>query len=168
VRTRSVLARGCALVAIVGWSASAEAFQGYPLVVDKWLGTSGLIEKIEPPTGCQLCHVSDQGGTVDLRPFGDLLVETYGIQRTAEEDTVLAAALDGLQSANPTLFADIQHGMDPNTDPALTAHELPQPEYGCSLGAPRPRNEEPWSGWFVALVLAAWAARMGRARSRQQ
>lgn len=130
---RLLVVRGSVLAVVVGWSATASAFMGYPAVVDKWLGTSGLIEMVEKPTGCQLCHVSPQGGTVELSPFGDLLVSNYGLPRTGEEDTVLMGALAGVQAANPTIFADMQHGMNPNTDPALTAQQLPQPEYGCAM-----------------------------------
>ncbi len=61
-----------------------------------------------------------------------MLVSSYGLQRTAEQDSVLMGALAGVQASNPALFADMQHGMAPNTDPALTAQQLPQPEYGCA------------------------------------
>jgi len=134
MRARALIACGCAFAAVVDWSAAASAYQGYPPIVDAWLGADGgLIQAIEPPMGCELCHVSDQGGTVELKPFANLLVAGYGLPKTAEEDTALMGALAGLEAADPTLYKDMQHGIDPNTDPALTAQELPQPEYGCSV-----------------------------------
>jgi hypothetical protein len=140
MRARAIV-RGCVLAGVLGWSATASAFMGYPAVVDTWLGKSGLIQMIEAPMGCELCHVSDQGGTVELRPFGNLLVANYGLPRTAEEDAVLMGALAGLEALNPKIYTDMQHGLDPNTDPALTAEELPQPEYGCSVA--RTRSDGP-------------------------
>jgi len=38
--------------AVIVWSATARAYEGYPVVVDTWLGTPGLIEMIEKPMGC--------------------------------------------------------------------------------------------------------------------
>jgi hypothetical protein len=141
----------------------ADAYRGYPPIVDTWLGKDGLVEKIEPTMGCQLCHVSDQGGTVELKPFGNLLVASYALPKTAEEDAALMGVLVELKAANPMLYADMQKSIDPNDDPALTAHELPQPEYGCSAGTAA--NAPPWSAILLAIVpLAAGLRRLRRAR----
>jgi hypothetical protein len=138
---------------------------GYPNVVDTWLDKGGLIQKIEPTMGCQLCHVSDIGGTVELKPFGNLLVASYALPKTAEQDAALMGALAELKAANPTLYADMQKGIDPNDDPALTAHELPQPEYGCAAAtAPRaPR----WNTILLAIVPLAAGLRRPRQRARR-
>jgi hypothetical protein len=165
MRTRAIVVRGCVLAGALGWSATASAFMGYPAVVDTWLGKSGLIQTIEPPMGCELCHVSDQGGTVELRPFGDLLVANYGLPRTAEEDTVLMGALAGLKAANPKLFTDMQHGVEPNTDPALTAEELPQPEYGCSVARAKSGGPLGIGILFAGLPLACALRRRRRDRA---
>ena len=165
MRPNALVARGCVVVSLVAWSATADAYMGYPPVVDTWLGKDGLVQKIEPTMGCQLCHVSDQGGTVELKPFGNLLVASYGLPKTAEEDAALTGALAELKAANAILYADMQKGIDPNEDPALTAHELPQPEYGCSAGtapdAPR------WSAILLAIVPLAAGRRGSRRPARR-
>jgi hypothetical protein len=163
VRPNALVVQGCVLASLVAWSATADAYMGYPSVVDTWLGKDGLVQKIEPTMGCQLCHVSDVGGTVELKPFGNLLVASYALPKTAEEDSALTGVLVELKAANPMLYADMQKGIDPNDDPALTAHELPQPEYGCSAGtAP---SAPPWSTILLAIVpLAAGFRRLRRAR----
>ncbi len=160
-----VFALACALGAI-GWSTDARAYQGYPDVVDQWLGADGgLIQAIDKPMGCQLCHVSPEGATVELKPFPNLLVASYGLTKTAEQDTELMGALAGLKAANPMLYSDMQRGIDPNTDPALTAQELPQPEYGCSAGTVDRRDGPSWVGLLAILPLAG-ALRRSRRLSR--
>lgn len=165
VRPRALVVQGCVLASLVTWSAMADAYMGYPPLVDTWLGKDGLVQKIEPTMGCQLCHVSDQGGTVELKPFGNLLVASYALPKTAEEDSALMGVLAELKDANPMLYADMQKGIDPNDDPALTAHELPQPEYGCSAGtapgAPR------WSALLLAIVPLVAGLRMPRRAARR-
>ena len=158
------MVRVCVVAAAIAWSAPARAFMGYPPVVDKWLGKDGLVETFEKPMGCQLCHVSDQGGTVQLRPFGNLLVASYGVTKTAEQDTVLMGALAGVKAENPTLFKDMQNGLDPNVDPALTAQELPQPEYGCSTARTHPRDARAEILTLLALVPLARVFRRPRRR----
>ncbi len=164
MRPRAI-ALGCVLAAI-GWCATAGAYQGYPDVVDQWLDADGgLIQSIDQPMGCQLCHVSDQGGTVELKPFPNLLVASYGLTKTAEQDAVLLGALTGLKAANPMLYTDMQHGIDPNTDPALTAQELPQPEYGCAVTRADAPDDPTWVALVAMLPLAA-ALRRARRLSR--
>jgi hypothetical protein len=166
-RAGALLGRLCVVAAVIGWSATAKAYMGYPVVVDTWLGTAGLDEMIEPPMGCQLCHVSDQGGTVELKPFGNLLVATYGLPKTAEEDAALMGVLAGVKAANPTLFKDMQKGIDPNGDPALTAQELPQPEYGCSTAGRTAGGGAPWLAVLFATVPLAGALRRSRRARRR-
>jgi hypothetical protein len=158
----ALIARGCIVTSLLAWSATASAFMGYPPIVDKWLGKDGLVEMLEKPTGCQLCHVSDQGGTVDLRPFGNLLVAQYGLPKNAEQDTVLMGVLAELEAANQPLFEDMQKGIDPNTDPALTAQALPQPQYGCA--AADPRTQRGWPSVILGMLPLALAFRRRRRR----
>jgi len=119
--------------AVIVWSATARAHEGYPVVVDTWLGTPGLIEMIEKPMGCQLCHVSDQGATVELQPFGNLLVARYGLPRTAEQDAALMGALAALRQTTRPLRGHAAR-IDSNGDPALTARRFRQPEYALRHG----------------------------------
>lgn len=161
MKTGALVAHVCVLASLVAWSPSASAYMGYPPVVDTWLGKPGLVEKMEPPMGCQLCHVSDQGGTVELKAFGNLLVSQYALPTTAEEDSALMGVLAEVKAANPTLYADMQDSIDPNDDPALTAHELPQPEYGCSTG-PLRRAGRPWPAIVLGLISLAAARRRSR------
>jgi hypothetical protein len=163
VKRGALVLSGCIVASLVAWSATGRAFDGYPALVDTWLGKEGLIQKIEPPMGCQLCHVSDQGGTVELRPFGNMLVASYGLPTTAMQDATLMGVLAELKAADPTLFADMQEGIDPNGDPALTAHELPQPEYGCSTAGAGPRGGATrWPSMLLAIVPLAGARRRSR------
>jgi hypothetical protein len=170
-RGRSLWGRAAVVAAVVGigagWSGTARAFMGYPQLVDTWLGTNGLVEKFEPPMGCQLCHVSPAGGTAELRPFGNLMVASYGIPTTAEQDAVLNAALADLKSVNPTLYADMQQSKDPNDDPALTAQALPQPDYGCSAPGTRRAGGAAWA-WIALGVSTLVAARRARRKTSAQ
>jgi hypothetical protein len=163
----ALMVPACVVASFIAWSATAEAYMGYPPLVDTWLGKDGIVQKIEPTMGCQLCHVSDLGGTVELKPFGNLLVASYGLPKTAEEDPALMGALAELKAGNPALFADMQQGIDPNDDPALTAHELPQPEYGCSTATTRPRDEPDLAPIFLAMVPLAAALRRPRRAARR-
>jgi hypothetical protein len=168
MRARTFIAQACGLALVLGWAATASAHPGYPSVVDKWLGTNGIIEMSQPPKGCQLCHLSDVGGTPQLRPFGTLLVATYGLVKgTVEEDSSLANALDQLKSADPKLFMDMQRGTDPNSDPAVTAQAPPEAQYGCSAGGvPIPRGQ-PWLGGVLLLAPLRRALRKARPSPRQ-
>ncbi|HTB74921.1 MAG TPA: hypothetical protein VK762_16845 [Polyangiaceae bacterium] len=170
MNARALLAPVCAVACVLGaiaWSADARAYPGYPDVVDQWLGADGgLIQAIDKPMGCQLCHVSDQGDTVELKAFPNLLVASYGLTKTAEQDAELMGALAGLKAANPMLYSDMQRGIDPNTDPALTSQALPQPEYGCSAGTADRRDGPSWVALLAFLPLAG-ALRRSRRLSRR-
>ncbi len=160
-RTGALVARGCVIASLVAWSTTADAYMGYPGVVDAWLGKDGFVEMNDPPMGCQLCHVDPQGGTVELKPFANDLVARYGLPKTAEQDAALMGILGELEAANPALFKDMQQGIDPNTDPALTAQALPQPEYGCSAGTVDSQDRPPWLAILVALAALARRSRRG-------
>jgi hypothetical protein len=129
----------------------ASAHQGYPQRVDAAFGVS--VETIDPSMGCQLCHTSGSGGTTSLRPFGQHLVATYGLDNSAtENDQSLDQALQGLKAGDPQLVADLQKGLDPNPD----VLNDPTPQYGCAVG---PRGGGFPCGALVALAVAGVLAR---------
>ena len=145
-----------AFAVLLGTSA-ARAHPGYPATVSATLHVD--LPKIDPPNGCQLCHSDPAGGTA-LRPFGQRLVATYGLDSSpsAENDPSLIQALTGLQMGDPLLVQDLQKGLDPNVD----VTNDPTPQYGCAL-ARDPRNGAQRSvvavAWFLAALFARSKAR---------
>jgi hypothetical protein len=118
-----------AIFALLLAAEPARAHPGYPQKVDAAFGVS--VETIDPSMGCQLCHTSASGGTTSLRPFGQRLVATYGLDNTAtENDQSLEQALQGLKAGDPQLVQDLQKGLDPNPD----VLNDPTPQYGCAVG----------------------------------
>jgi MYXO-CTERM domain-containing protein len=148
------------LVAALAAARPARAHQGYPDIVNATFGVD--VTKWAAPQGCQLCHTDSAGGTA-LRPFGQRLVSTYGLDPNAstEDDNSLHIALTGLKSGDPTLVQDLEKGTDPNADVVND----PLPQYGCSMApgdaGPARRSE----GALVALGLMAAAV---SARSRRR
>jgi hypothetical protein len=144
---------------------SARAEATYPGDVDTALGKAGIVEtKIAPPMGCQLCHTDPNGGTTTLTPFANYMVATYGLPKAAAvEDANVMASLAQLKAAEPTLWADMQMGIDPNTDPALGASAPPQAQYGCSSSGAGHTSGAPWIALMTGLLVAAWGRRLRRA-----
>jgi len=141
-----------ASVAILGWTTMAAAHPGYPPVMDQALGEPALfVENEFKPTGCQICHTSSAGGTA-LVSFGTLLVSTYGLSNDPinENDNSLKQAMIGLAAMDPDAVADLKKAIDPNSDPAVFATALPQPEYGCTTGSSTGRR--PYPGLVVMIV----------------
>src|SRR5262249_29654797 len=115
---------------VAATEATARAQNNYPAIIDQVLKVNA--ESIDAPSGCQLCHTDPSGGTISLRPSGQLLVSTYGLQSPAPAETQgaddsLRKALAGLQTGDPKLVMDLQMGIDPNVD--VTSD--PVPMYGC-------------------------------------
>ncbi len=140
------------------WVTGASAHPGYPEVVKMTLDLSAIYDPTGMGTGCSLCHVNS-AGMGPLRPFGSLLVETYGLSSDMvnEEDQSLVNALDAVEaSSNARLVADIKSDVDPNTDPELIANALPTPDYGC-VASPGNSNAGAASllGGLGLVVLAA-------------
>jgi hypothetical protein len=134
---------------------------GYPATVGAALHVD--VPKIDPPSGCQLCHTDPAGGT-PLRPFGQRLVATYGLDSSpsAENDPSLVQALMGLQMGDPLLAQDLQKEVDPNRD----VTNAPTPQYGCTtLASAASRRSAPQGPLLVAgLLVSAFARRRARAR----
>jgi hypothetical protein len=152
-------------IAVLAGAAPARAHPGYPAIVDDTFSVD--ITKCLAPQGCQLCH-TDSGGGTGLRPFGQRLVSTYGLDSNAstEDDNSLRLALSGLKSGDPLLVTDLQKCIDPNSD----VPNDPLPQYGCSTAARMPVAEGESAGPLAALALLAAAAlvraRRGAARTR--
>jgi hypothetical protein len=157
---RSRLAWRALFVVVAGWTgwpSAASANQSYPGDVDTALGVPGIVEtKMAPTKGCQLCHTDPNGGTTSLTPFADYVVSQYGFPKTlVPEDAVVAVALAKLKDAEPKLWAHMQKGVDPNTDPALAEQAPPHPDYGCAACPPGDTGGLPWlAGAPLALVAA--------------
>jgi hypothetical protein len=149
---RKRLRRGAPLVFVLLFgTTAARGHPGYPATVGAALHVD--VPKIDPPSGCQLCHTDPAGGT-PLRPFGQRLVATYGLDSSpsAENDPSLAQALVGLQMGDPVLAQDLQKGLDPNPD----VTNAPTPQYGCALASD---PGEPESAVAIAGLLAVVFAR---------
>ena len=133
--------------AVLLGATAAHAHPGYPATVSGTLHVD--LPKIDPPNGCQLCHTDPAGGT-SLRPFGQRLVATYGLDSSpsAENDPSLVQALTGLQMGDPLLAQDLQKGVDPNPD----VTNDPTPQYGCA--AAKSPCSAPQSAAVIAGLLA--------------
>jgi MYXO-CTERM domain-containing protein len=154
--------------ALAVWSPTARAEQPYPADVDTALGKPDLVEtKMDPPMGCQLCHTDPTGGTTTLTLFGNYLVSEYDFPKIAViQDAQLAQVLAKLKAGQPELWAHMQAGVDPNTDPLLTENAPPQPAYGCSAGASGGSTGPAWAGLLGLFAFAAFArSRGGRGRA---
>jgi MYXO-CTERM domain-containing protein len=162
VRTGWLALAAGLVVASLTAATPARAQTGYPTIIDTTLGID--LGKIDPPTGCQLCHTSSAGGTTSLTPFGTLMVSKYGLISTTVEtagaDQSLVTALQMLQANDPKLIQDLQMGIDPNAD----APNDPIPEYGCSA-TPAPSGAA--AGGAALVAAAALAAAVGRRARRR-
>jgi hypothetical protein len=160
VRARSA---GVSLLAIaaLAWPRPASGHQGYPDVVKRTLGVDLTV--IDPPTGCQLCHTSSAGGSA-LRPFGTRLVSTYGLDpsTSAENDSSLVTALQGLEKGDVQLAQDLKAGTDPNVD----VPNDPTPQYGCSVAPDRSCASSPLAGIALAALAVCGVMRARRRRLR--
>jgi hypothetical protein len=151
------------------WAADAAAHPGYPAVVESTLSLSAIFDPSGNNGGCYLCHTSTSGGT-GLRPFGNLLVQQYGLSPDPvnEDDPSLVAALQAMEAGpNAKLTTDIKDGIDPNSDPLIDSVANPTPEYGCSVAAvgASAHGLAPWAFWLVGAVgLALVRARVRRCR----
>jgi hypothetical protein len=157
------LALAAGLVAALTAAKPAHAQAGYPPIIDTTLGID--LGKIDPPTGCQLCHTSSAGGTTSLTAFGNRMVYKYGLVSTTVEtaaaDQSLVAALKALQADDPKLIMDLQMGMDPNPDTPTG----PIPGYGCSGAVSPSRAPAGGAGLFAGAALVAAVARRTRRRA---
>ena len=116
-----------------------------------------------PPMGCQLCHTDPSGGTLTLSLFGNYLVSEYGFPKIAAiQDAQLAQSLAKLKAGQPELWAHMQAGVDPNTDPLLTDNAPPQPEYGCSAATNGGSTGPAWAGLLALFAFAVLARSRGR------
>jgi hypothetical protein len=158
-----VLTLAFAGIALLAWPSPARASMSYPGDVDTALGVPGIVEtKLAPTKGCQLCHTDPNGGTLTLTAFPNYLISQYDFPKTTvAEDGLVAASLAKLKVAEPKLWADMQAGIDPNTDPVLAEQAPPQPAYGCSIRAPRGGAG---AGALVGLGLWSAAALVRRRR----
>jgi MYXO-CTERM domain-containing protein len=158
------LALAAGLVAALTAAKPAHAQLGYPLIIDMTLGID--LSKIDPPSGCQLCHTDPAGGTASLTAFGNRMVYKYGLISTSVEtsaaDQSVVTALNALQADDPKLIEDLQMGMDPNPDTPAG----PIPAYGCSSTVAPSRARNATNG-AAGLVAAAVAAAVGRRRRRR-
>jgi hypothetical protein len=160
------LALAAGLVAALTAAKPAHAQAGYPPIIDMTLGID--LAKIDPPTGCQLCHTSSAGATTSLTAFGNRMVYKYGListtVETAAADQSLVSALNALKADDPKLIEDLQTGMDPNPD----TPNGPIPEYGCSSTvAPSGARNATKAGAGLVAAAAALAAAVARRRRRR-
>jgi hypothetical protein len=78
---------------------------------------------------------------------------------TVAEDELVKESLAKLMAAQPKLWADMQEGIDPNTDPVLTEQAPPQPQYGCTAVAAGHDGSRPSAFGGLALAAAGLASR---------
>jgi hypothetical protein len=141
------------------WAAApgaARATPSFPADVQIHYGLSAV--PVDPPLGCELCHMDDSGGLPPtLRPFGRLLYTQLGVQ--PYDDASLKTALGELDTQYTNLADDIATGKDPNDDLAggseggAAIDQDPVPMYGCAV-APGSRA----GAWGTAGIFAACAA----------
>lgn len=171
----SVLRRSAALLLFAllsTWGEDAGATQEFPGVVQSYYGLSAV--PVDPPMGCRLCHIDDNGGTpTTLRPFGRMLYIQFAV--VPYDDQSLRSALMALDSQDPIAVAEIKSGADPNTAEAPANPDAaagpggvanatggdPVPWYGCAI---QPRANGPAGGAPLgALVILLALRRRGNA-----
>ncbi len=122
-------------------SASARATPDFPAEVEKCLMLeAGTLASVEPPLGCELCHVSPEGNGT-LRDFGVLMQANGAVP--FEASGTACKALMAIQAKDPQLITALESGMDPNSISADAG-----PRYGCDV-APGAA-----SGSVAAMLLA--------------
>ncbi|HZU82636.1 MAG TPA: hypothetical protein VE987_06955 [Polyangiaceae bacterium] len=175
-RVRAVWLAALSALAVTTAAARARATPDFPDTVRKFYALPAVVD---PPNGCQVCHVDDNGGgPTTLRPFGQLLSQQYLVN--PYDETSLTSALGELASQQPLVASDLMNGRDPNGDVGVTSTTLadgavastgaspldPTPSYGCSTAAADLRGGGPPLG--VASACAATLlllARRGKRRS---
>jgi hypothetical protein len=159
------LAFAAGLVAALTAAKPAHAQAGYPPIISMTLGVD--MDKIDPPTGCQLCHTSSAGSTTSLTAFGNRMVYKYGLISTSVEtaaaDQSVVTALNALQADDPKLIEDLQMGIDPNPD----TPSGPIPAYGCSGTVAPSRGRNATEGGAGLVAVAALAAAVACRRLRR-
>jgi MYXO-CTERM domain-containing protein len=107
-------------------SSNAHATPDFPPQIEKCLGLeAGTLAMVEPPTGCELCHVSSQGSG-PLRDFG-VLMQANGAMPLQASSTA-CKALMAIEASDPQLITALESGMDPNSISANVG-----PRYGCDV-----------------------------------
>jgi hypothetical protein len=154
------------LAAILFWCPPAHASAGFPAAVDQALGLTGnaVVEKnIDPPSGCRLCHQTDNGGPGTNNAFGSEMKQAGLV---GGETAKVATALQLVGQQNPQAIQDIRDGVNPNDDPAASAGR-PVPQYGCGsvTGAPD-ASACAGAGIVAAAGLALARRRRGAKASR--
>jgi hypothetical protein len=144
------------------YAVPASAQKGYVALTNSTLGVT--VQTAEPPDGCQLCHTDPAGGTVSLRPFGQMMVSRYGLISSAVEtagtDASLLSALQALKTDQPALVQDLQKGVDPNPDVVSD----PVWQSGCTSARGRSVGAAIVAVGFGLFALSA--VRRGRRRAR--
>lgn len=117
----------------------------------------------EPPTGCLLCHGSQQGGGPVVQPFGKAMVAA-GLSGGSSAGQV-GTALDALASNRSDSDGDgatdvdeLKAGTDPNPGGAPV-------EYGCGGGHIAPRAN---TGWLASVFAVATFLVLASRRKRGQ
>lgn len=77
------------------------------------------------------------------------------------EDANVLASMAKLKAAEPKLWADMQAGIDPNSDPVFLSGAPPAPEYGCSSSGLRGASGT-GGGGGLWLALAACGVVLAR------
>jgi hypothetical protein len=140
--------RSIAFLIVMAWSGHAAASSSFPAAVDQHLmlmGMDTVKNKVAPPDGCLLCHVTENGGNGTNNAFGVALKRAGAV---GTEANTVGPALDVLVGQAPRAVESLP----------------PQPEHGCSVGAATTNHEEAWCASFVALALLA--SRAGRRATR--
>src|SRR5277367_1537529 len=108
--------KSIAFLVVMGWSAPASASSDFPAAVDKHLMLTGMdtVEnRVAPPDGCLLCHITESGGLGTNNAFGAALKRAGAV---GTEPNTVGPALDALMEQAPRAIADIGMGVNPNED----------------------------------------------------
>jgi hypothetical protein len=153
------------LVASILAAGAASASTSFPDALRKELGLATIAG---PPPGCRLCHQDDLGGlNTATKPFGRSLRKA-GAMGGAVNSLILALraldadAVDSDGDGTPDV-AELRAGTDPNVsatpgDAPATPDDIPLPETGCTLAAPRALGDV-WLLLAGALCALAWRRR---------
>jgi hypothetical protein len=149
-----------AIVVFLGTSAltsSARATPDFPAQVEKCLGLeAGTLALVEPPTGCELCHVSPQGSG-PLRDFGVLMQANGALPLQAS--STACKALAAIEAMDPQLITALESGTDPNSISANVG-----PRYGCDVA---PAAASGSVGAMLLALVGLGLARRGPRHARR-
>jgi hypothetical protein len=162
---RKVLAMVAGIVVVMAWAGGGGAEIGYINLLQSALPPNTSVYQ---PYNCAPCHLTNQGGlggSPNLTPFGELLVQdgvTASLNLPSEQP-LFDTALAEIKLDQQKVYSDLLTGHDPSPDVGAIVHT---PEYGCDAGGGAKSTPPWWVAAVGALAVVAWRRRAAGACRR--